>query len=97
MAHPAALVTAGWGGPVALFARNQLPAVKASPADLLDVLLDPETRLGTSSPRADPSGDYAWQVFEKAEAPRPGSFAALDAQGAAADRRAGLGAGARRP
>ena len=30
------------------------------------------------APKADPSGDYAWEVFEKAEKLRPGSFAALD-------------------
>jgi ABC-type molybdate transport system substrate-binding protein len=85
MAHPATLMAAGWGGPVALFARNQLcalaqPEVEASPASLLDVLLDPALRLGTSTPKADPSGDYAWQVFEKAETLRPGSFAMLDAK-----------------
>jgi molybdate transport system substrate-binding protein len=85
MAHPGTLMAAGWGGPVALFARNQLcalarPEVKASPADLLDILLDPEMRLGTSTPKADPSGDYAWQVFEKSEVLRPGSFATLDAK-----------------
>jgi ABC-type molybdate transport system substrate-binding protein len=85
MAHPARLMAAGWGGPVALFARNRLcalaqPDVKLAPADLLDVMLDPAVRLGTSTPKADPSGDYAWQVFEKAEALRPGSFATLDAK-----------------
>jgi molybdate transport system substrate-binding protein len=85
MEHPGTLMAAGWGGPVALFARNQLcalaqPDVKASPASLLDVLLDPAVRLGTSTPKADPSGDYAWQVFEQAEALRPGSFATLDAK-----------------
>ena len=63
-------------------ARNQLcalarPDVKASPANLLDLLLDPAVRLGTSTPKADPSGDYAWQLFEKAETLRPGSFAVL--------------------
>ena len=78
MEHPGTLMAAGWGGPVALFARNQLcalaqPEVKASPASLLDVLLDPAVRLGTSTPKADPSGDYAWQVFEQAEALRPGA------------------------
>jgi molybdate transport system substrate-binding protein len=83
--HPQTLASAGWGGPVALFARNRLCAlaqshVAAAPATLLEVLLDPAVRLGTSTPQADPSGDYAWQVFEKAEALRPGSFAALNAK-----------------
>jgi ABC-type molybdate transport system substrate-binding protein len=85
MAHPDALMVAGWGGPVALFARNQLCALaqgdlKVQTAGLLDLMLRDDVRLGTSTPKADPSGDYAWQVFEKAEAPRPGSFAALDAK-----------------
>jgi molybdate transport system substrate-binding protein len=85
MQHPQALMAAGWGGPVALFARNRLcalaqPEVKVASATLLDVVLDPDVRLGTSTPKADPSGDYAWQVFEKAEALRPGSFATLDAK-----------------
>jgi molybdate transport system substrate-binding protein len=85
MAHPATLVAAGWGGPVALFARNQLcalaqPDLKVETASLLDVLLRDDVRLGTSTPVADPSGDYAWEVFEKAEALRPGGFAALDAK-----------------
>jgi molybdate transport system substrate-binding protein len=85
MQHPATLMAAGWGGPVALFARNRLcalaqPQVKVAPATLLDVLLDPAVRLATSTPKADPSGDYAWQLFEKAEALRPGSFATFDAK-----------------
>jgi ABC-type molybdate transport system substrate-binding protein len=85
MAHPATLAAAGWGGPVALFARNHLCAlaqaeIELSPATLLDVILDPDARLGTSTPRADPSGDYAWQLFEQAEVLRPGSLAILDAK-----------------
>jgi ABC-type molybdate transport system substrate-binding protein len=85
MGHPGRLMAAGWGGPVVLFARNRLcalaqPDLKVASADLLDVILDPDLRLGTSTPKADPSGDYAWQVFEKAEAVRPGSFAILDAK-----------------
>jgi molybdate transport system substrate-binding protein len=85
LAHPQALMAAGWGGPVALFARNRLCALTqrrlaASPATLLDVILDPAVRLGTSTPKADPSGDYVWQLFQKAEALRPGSFRVLDAK-----------------
>ena len=29
------------------------------------------SKLGTSTPKADPSGDYAWQLFEKADACAP--------------------------
>ena len=38
---------------------------------------DRDLKLGTSTPRADPSGDYAWEVFRKADAIRPGAFATL--------------------
>jgi ABC-type molybdate transport system substrate-binding protein len=41
-------------------------------------MLDPAIKLGTSTPRADPSGDYAWEVFAKSDALRPGSSAELE-------------------
>jgi ABC-type molybdate transport system substrate-binding protein len=37
-------------------------------------------KLGTSTPKADPGGDYTWELFHKADGLRPGSFAALDAK-----------------
>ncbi|SRR6056297_680162 len=82
MAHPDTLVKAGWGSPTVLFARNQLcglaqPGLAVSSDTLLEVLLDPEVRVGTSTPKADPSGDYAWQLFRRAEDLRPGSFEVL--------------------
>ncbi|KAA0687841.1 molybdate ABC transporter substrate-binding protein [Azospirillum brasilense] len=85
MAHPRALADAGRATTVHPFARNQLcaiaqPEVEVSEDTLLDRLLDPGIRLGTSTPQADPAGDYVWDVFRKAEALRPGSFAALDAK-----------------
>jgi molybdate transport system substrate-binding protein len=83
MEHPLALASARKSGPVALFARNRLcalarPGVAVETATLLDRMLDPNVKLGTSTPRADPSGDYAWEVFRKAEAIRPGAQAALE-------------------
>ena len=36
-------------------------------------ILDPGVKLGTPTPRADPSGDYAFEVFRKADAIRPGA------------------------
>nr|VFJ63079.1 MAG: molybdenum ABC transporter, molybdate-binding protein [Candidatus Kentron sp. DK] len=82
MKHPRTLAARGWGGPVALFARNRLcaiaqPDVDVSSDTLLDVLLDPNIRVGTSTPRADPSGDYAWELFEKADRIKPGSLKIL--------------------
>ena len=70
---------------MAVFARNQLCALareglKVTPATLLDTLLDPAVRVGTSTPKADPSGDYAFALFAKAEAHKPGARAALEAK-----------------
>jgi molybdate transport system substrate-binding protein len=83
MEHPQALADAGRSGPVVLFARNRLcalarPALAVTAASLLDRMLDPAVRLATSTPKADPSGDYAWEVFRKADALKPGSFAILE-------------------
>lgn len=83
MEHPKALAAAGRSGPVRPFARNQLcalaqPDVEVTPATLLERMLDPKTRVGTSTPKADPAGDYAWELFRKADAVRPGSLKTLD-------------------
>lgn len=51
--------------------------VSATTDSALDTMLDPKIKLGTSTPKADPSGDYAWDVFHKADALRPGAFATL--------------------
>jgi ABC-type molybdate transport system substrate-binding protein len=40
-------------------------------------LLDPSVRLATSTPGADPGGDYAWAVFGRAESVHPGARAVL--------------------
>src|SRR5690606_17454898 len=34
----------------------------------------------TSTPKSDPSGDYAWQAFQRAEQVKPGAYAVLDAK-----------------
>jgi molybdate transport system substrate-binding protein len=67
------------------FTRNRLCAVARSavgltPTNMLDRLLDPAIRLATSTPGSDPSGDYAWAVFTRAEAVRAGARAALEAK-----------------
>jgi molybdate transport system substrate-binding protein len=67
------------------FTRNRLCAIARTTAGLiatnmLDRLLDPTVRLATSTPGADPGGDYAWAVFARAEAVRPGARAALEAK-----------------
>ena len=53
------------------------PGLDVSSATLLDRMLAADVKLGTSTPRADPSGDYAWEVFRKADKLKPGAFAAL--------------------
>jgi molybdate transport system substrate-binding protein len=67
------------------FTRNRLcaiarTAVGLTPANMLDRLLDPAVRLATSTPGADPGGDYAWAVFTRAESLRAGARAALEAK-----------------
>jgi molybdate transport system substrate-binding protein len=83
MEHPQALANAKKSGPVALFARNKLcalvrPGLSVDSATLLDRMLVADVKLGTSTPRADPSGDYAWEVFRKADKLRPGAFTTLE-------------------
>jgi ABC-type molybdate transport system substrate-binding protein len=85
MGHPRRLAASGRAGEVTLFTRNRLCALVASRVSvssetLLDRMLDPAVKLGTSTPKADPSGDYAFQLFAKAEKLRPGARAALEAK-----------------
>jgi len=70
--HPDALARAGRSGPVERFARNGLcalvrPGIEVTSDTLVDRMLDPSVRLGTSTPRADPAGDYAFELFARAE------------------------------
>ncbi|RKE68101.1 molybdenum ABC transporter molybdate-binding protein [Pseudorhodoplanes sinuspersici] len=78
MEHPTSLSKAGKSGPVQLFARNRLcalvkPGLAVTPATLLERMLDPAIKLGTSTPKADPSGDYAFEVFRKADGLKAGA------------------------
>lgn len=82
MEHPKALAEAGLADPVRMFARNRMCALAparlgVTTANVLDRMLDPALKLGTSTPKADPSGDYAWRVFERAEMVRPGAYGSL--------------------
>lgn len=80
--HPQRLASGGqWQAPT-VFTRNALcalaaPQVEATPRTLLATLLRPDVRVGTSTPGADPSGDYAWALFRKADALQAGAFATL--------------------
>ena len=80
--HPQRLALQGGWQPSTVFVRNTLCAltsdkINATPASLLTTLLRPDVRLGASTPKADPSGDYAWTLFEKANALQPGAFSTL--------------------
>jgi len=85
MGNPLTLARAGKASPVILFARNRLcalvrPGLQVSPDTVLSTMLSPDIKLGTSTPKADPAGDYTWAMFAKAEAVRPGSRAQLEAR-----------------
>lgn len=63
MGNPLKLLAEGRAIRVAMFTRNALcgialPKVGLTTAHFLDRLLDPRVKLGTSTPRNDPGGDY---------------------------------------
>ena len=83
--HPQRLANQGqWQAPV-VFTRNTLcalaqGAVAVTSDTLLGTMLQPQVRLGISTPKADPAGDYAWALFQKADALQPGATARLEAK-----------------
>lgn len=83
--HPQRLANQGqWQAPV-IFTRNTLcalaqSAVAVTPDTLLSTILQPQVRLGISTPKADPAGDYALALFQKAEALQAGATARLEAK-----------------
>jgi len=89
MEHPQSLVAAGRAERAQPFARNALCALAApqlalTSDTLVNRLLDPAVKVGTSTPKADPSGDYAFEMFARIEqaepAARRGARAALEAK-----------------
>jgi ABC-type molybdate transport system substrate-binding protein len=86
LGHPTRLAEQGRvRSKVAVFARNRLCAIvraglRVTSADLLDRMLDDDIRVGISTPGADPSGDYALELFARAEKLRPGASALLTAR-----------------
>ncbi|WP_283815776.1 molybdate ABC transporter substrate-binding protein [Bradyrhizobium lablabi] len=83
MEHPQALAKTGRSAPVVLFARNKLcalvrPGLAVTSENLLERMLDPDVKLATSTPKADPSGDYAFETFRKTEGIRPNARATLE-------------------
>lgn len=84
MKHPQTLYDAGRAaGELRMFARNQLCAIaqeyiEVTPETLLERMLDKDIRIGTSTPKADPAGDYAFALFGKADALKAGAKAELE-------------------
>jgi ABC-type molybdate transport system substrate-binding protein len=70
---------------VVMFTRNRLCAlarkkIGLTQENMLEKLLGPTVRLATSTPHADPGGDYAWAVFARAETVHPGAQKLLEAK-----------------
>jgi ABC-type molybdate transport system substrate-binding protein len=68
--------------PAIAFARNRMCIVSrrsagVTAANLIDRMLAKGVRLKTSTPIADPAGDYAWAIFDRIETLRPGKGAVL--------------------
>jgi molybdate transport system substrate-binding protein len=71
-----------WAQP-RVFATNALCALtshklQVTPQNLLAHLLEPQVRVGISTPKADPSGDYAFALFAKAEQVQAGARLKLE-------------------
>ncbi|HXP96927.1 MAG TPA: extracellular solute-binding protein [Telmatospirillum sp.] len=82
MGNPQSLADAGLAGQPERFARNRFcallrPGLVTTSDQLLDTMSRPDVRLGTSTPGADPGGDYAWKLFHLADKLRPGSYQLL--------------------
>jgi ABC-type molybdate transport system substrate-binding protein len=63
--------------PPVAFAKNRMCIVTRrsahiTPGNLVERMLKPEIRIKTSKPIADPSGDYAWAIFDRIETLHPG-------------------------
>jgi molybdate transport system substrate-binding protein len=85
MGNALKLRTDGKAVAVVMFVRNDLcafakPNVGLSSANFGEKLLDPAVKLGTSTPKADPGGDYTWAMFHLIDKTKPGAFQALDAK-----------------
>ena len=85
MGHALKLREEGLAAAAMMFTRNRLCAFATREAGLTqanfaDRLRDPAIRLGTSTPNADPGGDYTWSMFRLIDAMRPGAYATLDAK-----------------
>ena len=77
LGHPERTVINFTRNRLCVLARNK---IGLTPANMLVRLLDLSVRLATSTPGADPGGDYAWTIFARAKAVHPGARAAVEAK-----------------
>jgi ABC-type molybdate transport system substrate-binding protein len=79
MGSPRKLENAGQTAvPTIAFARNRMCLVSRrttgiTPSNMIDRMLKSGMRVRTSTPVADPSGDYAWAIFDRIDAVRSGA------------------------
>jgi molybdate transport system substrate-binding protein len=83
--NPQKLYEQGLSSPFVNFTSNRMtvvvrPGLSVTSENLVNTLLDPQIKLGTSTPISDPSGDYAQEIFRKIDRLQPGSFQTLDAK-----------------
>ncbi|WP_375512973.1 substrate-binding domain-containing protein [uncultured Nostoc sp.] len=81
--NPQKLFNQGLSGRVIKFSQTRMvalvrPGLKVTTDKLLDLLLDPNIKLATSTPIKDSSGDYAQEIFQQADSIKPGSFKILN-------------------
>lgn len=85
MGHALKLRADGRAAAVVMFTRNKLcafakPEAGLNAGNFAARLLDPAVTLGTSTPKADPGGDYTWAMFRLIDTAVPGAFARLEAK-----------------
>ena len=76
--HPRTLVEEGRATVMAMFARNSICALARqelglTEATIVDKLLDSGIRIGISTPKVDPLGDYTVEVYHRISQERPGA------------------------
>lgn len=82
MAHPDRLVALGLAEETICFVCNRLCVLVRADLgliteNLVEVLASPTVRIGTSTPGDDPSGDYAFEMFDLIEVQHPGLGVAI--------------------
>ncbi|MGH8128065.1 MAG: substrate-binding domain-containing protein [Gammaproteobacteria bacterium] len=78
LANPQRMARKHLGSPAVIIARNTLCVTARSQlhltaGNLVDTLLKPSVKIGTSTPGSDPSGGYAWAWFARLDATHPGA------------------------